>query len=38
MADGRKFHDDHAQKLQTNVIDRYESVKTSLASSRARST
>jgi len=30
MADGRKFDDAHAQKLQTNVIDRYESVKTSL--------
>ncbi|MER6071997.1 WXG100 family type VII secretion target [Streptomyces sp. NPDC001852] len=30
MADGRKFHDDHAHKLQTNVIDRYESVKKQL--------
>ncbi|MGW7527356.1 WXG100 family type VII secretion target [Streptomyces sp. NPDC054783] len=30
MADGRKFQDDHAQKLQTNVIDRYESVKKQL--------
>ncbi len=38
MADGRKFHDDHAQKLQTNVIDRYESVKTSLGKLQARST
>ncbi|MEU3029957.1 WXG100 family type VII secretion target [Streptomyces incarnatus] len=27
MADGRKFVDEHAQKLQTNVIDRYDSVK-----------
>jgi WXG100 family type VII secretion target len=30
MADGRKFSDDHAQKLQTNVIDRYDSVKKQL--------
>ncbi|UXY30293.1 WXG100 family type VII secretion target [Streptomyces sp. HUAS TT20] len=30
MADGRKFDDVHAQKLQTNVIDRYESIKNQL--------
>ncbi|OLZ66994.1 hypothetical protein AV521_26820 [Streptomyces sp. IMTB 2501] len=30
MADGRKFQDDHAQKLQTNIIERYDSVKKQL--------
>jgi uncharacterized protein YukE len=30
MADGRKFDDSHAQKLQTNVIDRYDSIKKQL--------
>jgi uncharacterized protein YukE len=30
MAEGRKFQDDHAQKLQNNVIDRYENVKKNL--------
>ncbi|MFG2378851.1 WXG100 family type VII secretion target [Streptomyces sp. NPDC048504] len=27
MADGRKLDDAHVQKLQTNVIDRYDNVK-----------
>ncbi|MET8288016.1 MULTISPECIES: WXG100 family type VII secretion target [Streptomyces] len=31
MADGRKFDDDRVQKLQTNVLDRYESIKKQLA-------
>ncbi|MGV9994666.1 WXG100 family type VII secretion target [Streptomyces sp. NPDC003374] len=31
MADGRKFADDRVQKLQTNVIDRYESIRKQLA-------
>jgi WXG100 family type VII secretion target len=30
MADGRKFDDAHAQKLQTNVLDRYDSIKNQL--------
>ncbi|MEU7061240.1 WXG100 family type VII secretion target [Streptomyces sp. NPDC046197] len=30
MADGRKLEDEHVKKLQTNVIDRYDSVKKQL--------
>jgi WXG100 family type VII secretion target len=31
MADGRKLYEAQVQKLQTNVIDRYDSIRQSLA-------
>ncbi|GHE76467.1 WXG100 family type VII secretion target [Streptomyces thermocarboxydus] len=31
MAEGRKFYEAQVQKLQTNVIDRYDSIRQSLA-------
>ncbi|PZT68419.1 hypothetical protein DN402_10115 [Streptomyces sp. SW4] len=31
MADGRKLYEAQVQKLQTNVIDRYDSIRASLA-------
>ncbi|MET9774878.1 WXG100 family type VII secretion target [Streptomyces sp. NPDC006367] len=31
MAEDRKFYDSQVQKLQTNVIDRYDSIRQSLA-------